>query len=294
MKKLFTHYTSIVVIFIFTTYNLHSQSLYFGTGTGYGFGACKLTASDEYSTQTSSSYKDEYFSHPISFGKGMNINLFVGYKLKNHLGFELGTSYLLGSTQTIEYIYKDEEYNEIETDQINIKGKMIRLIPTLRFNFGEKKLAGYVKTGLITGIGSKVTIDYTSTYTEPGYSEKTQEIIEYSGGLSLGFHTGLGIQYNLKMMSFFCEAFGNFQSWAPKRSIITTYTVDGIDYLTTMTTQEKETEYFDSYTTNSSISSNPNEPSKSTKEFWPMSSMGINLGIMFTLGKKEKNVTHVE
>ena len=68
-------------------------------------------------------------------------------------------------------------------------------------------------------------------------------------------------------------------SYAPTKGETTLATYNGIDELSTMTTNEKETEFVDSYTYNSASPTSDSQPDTDLKIRLPFGSFGINVGL---------------
>jgi opacity protein-like surface antigen len=263
--------------------NVKAQGLYLGIGGGYGFPAAKEANYDRKVSLGSTSNTTDYTKVNLSLGKGVNAGFFVGYMFNKNLGAELGVSYLFGTKTTV---LDEASGNNVSQKNENInKGSMLRLTPTLKMMVGEGKLQPYMKIGMIVGVASKYTAEYIGTITNPGGSSSSQEIYEYTGGVSLGFHGGLGINYALsEKLSLFGEIAGNYQNWAPTKGELVTFTNDGVDELPLLTTYEKEVEFSNELTINSNTPANPGSPDQGLKFYLPFSSIGINIGLVFTLG----------
>lgn len=281
---------STILIGTFSIASSQAQGVYMGIGGGYGFAAGKQSLFDDYKTTVSSSGSttQEFTSHPFSLGKGINTGLYAGYMFNKNVGAELGIAYLIGSKNifTDEYI-NNSAFPSSSKTEMTWKGRMIRLVPTIRMTAGEKKLRPYMKAGLIIGVGGKVYDDMHSVNTSGGSSSVTDQSWEYYGGMSLGFHGAMGLNYMVSdKIGIFGELAGNYQNFAMKKGSMTKYTVDGVDQMPTMDTNDKEIEFVDSYSYDSSASPNVNQPDKASKFFMPFSSFGINLGLHISLGGK--------
>jgi len=258
---------------------LIAQSAYFGFGTGYGHSAApNLFSAYDYEdisgTETSTLKKGNG-----SFGRGAQLNVFAGLPLGDGIFAELGASYLYGFTSASKYHSQDAGYTYTSEDKI--RSRTFRIMPSLKFQMGSGKTKPYMKAGAVIGFGSKLIMESSGSSSSQfgGNSSNTMKM-EFKGRTSLGFSGALGLQFELsEKLHFFTEVHMITHSWAPKRSIITESTADGVDQLPSMDTDEKETEFLDKYTE----SDDPNAPDKELKYFMPLSSIGLQLGLVFTL-----------
>jgi outer membrane protein W len=259
--------------------NVKAQGFYLGIGGGYGFPAAKQA---DYETKGGSG-SGKITKVNYSLGKGTTAGLFVGYMFNKNFGAELGVSYLFGSKTII--LDEFTATNVSASDETIYKGNMLRLTPTLKMMIGEGKLQPYMKIGMIVGVAGKFTYEYNSSDITPSESSSSQQIVEYTGGVSLGFYGGLGINYALSdKLSLFGEIAGNYQNWAPTKGELVTFTNDGVDELHLLTTYDKEVEFSNELTINSNTPTNPGSPDQQLKFYVPFSSIGINIGLVFTLG----------
>ncbi|HLC82440.1 MAG TPA: outer membrane beta-barrel protein [Bacteroidia bacterium] len=268
---------------------IQAQGVYMGLGGGYGFAAGKQSFFDDYKTTVSAtSTSQTNTSHPFSLGKGVNAGLYAGYMFNKNVGAELGVSYLIGSKN----VFTDEYTNtgpfpSSSKTEMTWKGRMIRLVPTIRMTAGENKLHPYMKAGLIIGVGGKVYDDTHSESTSSSTTTVTERSWEYYGGTSLGFHGAIGLNYMVSdKIGIFAEVAGNYQNFSVKKGSMTKYTIDGVDQMSSLDKIDKEVEFVDSYTYDSSATPNVNQPDQSTKFFMPFSSIGVNLGLHISFGGK--------
>ena len=87
-------------------------------------------------------------------------------------------------------------------------------------------------------------------------------------------------------IGIFAEVAGNYQNFSVKKGSMTKYTIDGVDQMSSLDKIDKEVEFVDSYTYDSSATPNVNQPDQSTKFFMPFSSIGVNLGLHISFGGK--------
>ncbi len=266
------------------------QGVYIGIGGGYGFPAAKQSIFVDYKTTTGSSgtvYEET--AHPLSLGKGVNAGLYAGYMFNKNVGAEIGFAYLVGGKNT----FTDEQTNAPASTsykrETTWKGRMIRIVPTIRMTAGEKKIMPYMKAGLIIGVDAKMFEETHMENTSLTSTTISDENWKYSGGVSWGFHGGIGLNYKASdKIGIFAEIAANYQNWAMKKGTMTKNTVDGVDQLPMLDTYDKEIEFVDSYSYDTSAAPNTNQPDKSTKFLLPFSSIGLNIGINISFGDKSE------
>jgi len=286
--KFTTRITTQLVVACFITLfatNSHAQGIYFNIGGGYGLPAApNLISTTEYSITdngNSMTYNYKLLKGGGSFGKGIQTDAKVGYMFTENFGAELGIGYLAGSKSTSKT--QGTSTNQTATYEQTMSGSMIRITPALRFSAGHGNVRPYARTGLVIGMGAKVKSMEKSNESNNGMSILGEVESEFSGGLSIGFACGVGVNCRMSnKLGIYAELGVIAQSWAPKKSVITKSVYDGVDELPYMSTSDKETEYVTSYTetdTNTDTSS----PTKSLKMNLPFSSAGINVGVHISL-----------
>lgn len=275
------NYLATLVAFIsicLFTNNTFAQGAYVQVNTGLAFamGAQNLDYLDfnNYeSNSTGSDYTSTREQVSVSLGKGFNIGGAFGYMFNEHVGAELGLSYLVGGKSEANTTERSTNYNS--TTDYTLSSKMIRIIPTLVIATGGEKINPYAKFGVVIGSGS-VLYETNSISDGDIYISN----LELSGGMALGLTSSIGAMYNLSdNMALFGELNMINMSYAPTKGETTLATYNGIDELSTMTTNEKETEFVDSYTYNSASSTSDSQPNQDLKIRLPFGSFGINVGL---------------
>jgi outer membrane protein W len=263
---------------------LTAQSLYVDVHAGYGFPAARQNLGGNTKSTTSGSVTTtENTSRSVSLGKGIQPGVAVGYMFTPNIGAEIGINYLLGTAT--KFVNEDTKPTSSDKSEISVKGSMIRIIPAVKFTISENKMRPYIRTGLIIGVATKALVSITDESVNGSTSSSSESAVEYSGGLSLGFHGAMGVNFMLSdNLGIFAEVTGYYQNWAPKKALQTKATLDGQDQLGTMDIRDKETDFEKSYTEDNSQPINKDVPSKSTQFWLPFSSAGLNVGVQINLG----------
>lgn len=221
-------------------------------------------------------------SETFNFGKGAGAGLVVGGLLGSRTGWEARVTRLLGAKNSATTSYVSEFGTD--KDEISLTCESWRIEAAMRFHLGA--VGGwYMAIGPSVAVGTRLRQENESNDTHyPPFGTPTTSISEqtvlYTGRLAWGAFGAVGYTHQGKgRMGWFAEMNCTAQSWAPMRSEVTKYTIDGIDYLDNLDTSERETEYVESYTT----SNDPNEARKAVLMHLPMSSFGLRAGIRIAL-----------
>lgn len=256
-----------------------AQNIYAGIGVGYALSI---------SSQNLSSKTDQGVAETSnmnvrgSLGKGLAEGVYVGFKRSEHISIELNGSYLRS------YTYKGHYNSELYfTEFSELSASMFRLTPLLKLSVGLKKCNLYMKLGPAFRVAGKIIVK-NSHYDIP--SNKTTALVwRYSGGFSMGCAAAIGVVKQVKKgFSVFAECSMINQSWGPKKGKMIKYEVDGVDQLSNLTQRQKETNYSDNYTESNNFPNASGSPKQQLRQYFPFSSAGINIGIYYTFGKKEK------
>jgi hypothetical protein len=285
--------TSIIITVIMLSLvskNSTAQNFYITAGLGYGFMAASQSLGDNYSyTSSGNTISESDQSVKGSFGSGLNFGGALGYMFGEHLGAEIGVSYLSGSTISST---SNTNFVTVSTTSISYSSSatMLRIIPSLKICGEPAKITPYIRVGLVLGISPTITTNSneTDTYTT-GFGTTTDTTIaitnKFTGGISIGFSVALGADLKLSdKVSIFGEIGMIAQTWAPTQSNYSTWTKNGVDQLASMTTSQKQTDYLDNYSTTSTVPTNTGLPSQALKQYAPFSSWGFNVGLHFNFG----------
>lgn len=259
-----------------------SSQIYIAPGVGYGLPANRQTLMYEYRADSVSQTESGVFA---SMGTGIMPQLIVGYKLCDRGSVEVGFNYLVNSKVNAEYRNQPSPgYDYSKTEQMRAQG--MRVTIGGRLECEEHKLKPFIRAAVVLGFGNKLTYSFTQKSTKPSSTSTMEFAEEFDGGLAIGFNSGFGVTYPVNdKLAVYAEGFFMSLSWAPTHSVYTEYTLNGQDMLTQMNTYDKEANYYNSvsYTGGPTVA---NEPSKEIKYYYPMSSVGVNVGIHITLGQQ--------
>lgn len=249
-----------------------SQTKFATLNVGYAIGTSKQNTSFlEYENVNFGNNSATFNEAKFSLGGGLNLGGTFGFMFNKNLGFDLGLSYLLGSKSTAK------RTSVGRTVDYTLSSNFLRFSPNLILATEMGKIKPYAKFGIVLGMGS---VNYENNDNNNGNVDYYK--IKMNGGLSIGINSSVGINYDLNdKISLFSEVNSINMAYAPKKGEIVKATNNGADYLSTLTTNEKEIEFVDSYTF---LSGNPqpdSQPYTELKQRLPFGSIGLNFGVKF-------------
>lgn len=162
----------IAIIFLFST-TIFGQSNYIGIGYGNNFG-------DFNSYRIPFFYESYYKNENINLAKGSVIFLNYGKELNSNLSLDFAFNYQLEN----ETKYQNAKYNVI------YKGYGGLLISSILTKISYDAITPYFKFGIIL---ASLSLELKSN--EINSNEYSSEL--YSGGIDLGLHSAIGIEYKL-------------------------------------------------------------------------------------------------
>jgi len=278
MKNQILKVSVLLTMVLLFTNNLSAQQMYASINAGYGLKMGTQSMFSDYNYNSTNGHSiSTRKAIDVSFGKGFCFGAAFGYMLTKNIGGELNVSYLVGGKTKSKFSSTTVETGlttTFRTSDESVSANMFRIIPTIVIAAGLEKFDPYAKLGLIIGMGS---MKFENNVNDNGDVSVTKN--KMYGGVALGLSSAMGVKYNINdMMSVFAELNMVSLSYAPKKGKTTEYKINGIDQLPTMTTNEKETKFVKETTSDSSSPILASEPSESTRQKWPFSSLGLNLG----------------
>jgi hypothetical protein len=251
-------------------------------GGGYNLGIATQSLFSNYES-TDNIQKIENVK--TSLGKGLDFGLNLGYMFNGNIGIDLQCSYLLGDETTGEFKdnYTFFSSNYYDYEKISIKSQMFRVNPSIIIASGFDKLDPYAKFGVILGFGS-ITLNYLYEEYENNQLED-KEVVKWKmdGGMAFGISSALGLMYHISdLISVYGELNLVGMSYAPKKGVMTEYTINGTDQLPGLSTDDKEIDFVDDITYDYDNPPSSAEPMKELKFYFPYSSIGLNIGVRFS------------
>jgi len=283
MKKLNVGAKKVALGMFISLFSIAAYSqFYINVGGGYNLGIANQSLLHNYES-TNNIEKMENVT--TSLGKGLNFGLNLGYMFNGNIGIDLQCSYLLGDENAGEsksnYTFFSTNYYDYE--KISVKNQIIRINPSLIIASGFDKLDPYAKFGVILGFGS-ITLNYLYEEYENNQLQD-KEVVKWKmdGGMAFGISSALGLMYHISdLISVYGELNLVGMSYAPKKGVMTEYTINGTDQLPGLSTDDKEIDFVDDITYDYDNPPSSAEPMKELKFYFPYSSIGLNIGVRFS------------
>ncbi len=272
MKRIFKTVTLLVMLTIMF-FNKAESQIYINANVGYGFKAASQNIDDflDFHDETNENGIRTREIVNVSFGKGLNLDLGVGYNFTKNLAGEFEISYLFGTKS--KAVHKTAIGG---TTNYSIKSRMLRLIPSVVLSTGSGNIEPYAKLGIVIGIGS---FKYEIEGDVMGGNVLIVE--KFKGSMAFGFSSEFGIMFNVSDNFSIVGGINMINmSYSPKRSEIIESKLNGRDRLSDMTTYDIKTDYVKSI---GNFTSAPSEPDRELKRKYPFSSIGFNIGIRINL-----------
>lgn len=262
----------LVVSISLMTNSMFAQGVYVSINTGYGFSASsENTGTTSYNNNGSN--VTTYSKEDYSFGKGLNFCGSIGYMFNKNIGAEIGYSYLTSDKTTLKSSFVNG------TDVLDFSSSMSRITPSIVIYSGMSGINPYAKFGMIIGSGS---ITEKDNYTQNPNNWLTT--MKLNGGMAFGLTASVGAEYKLSgKLSLFGELAMVNMSYAPTKGEITAYTLNGINKMESLSTNQRLTDYVETYTLTDNQTTPETEPAKRLIQKFPFGSVGLNIGLKYNL-----------
>jgi len=254
------------------------KHLYIRANAGYGFA---LNGDLAYDINDAGEAKTMMFSG----SHGFSIGLGVGYMLNTNIGIDIGLNYIKGDSlksNPNEYmpgLYMPGLHSSSDF-QSSIYGNMYELNPSIIFTTHIKKFKPYARFGLLIGLGtvySSINANISDS-AGGGSSGNYRSTWKYSGGVSFGYNSALGIAYPVnRKLEFYTEASFNTIYFTPIQGIRTEDSYNGIDKLNNDPVSDKSMIFRQNYS--KSDNSDSSKPTITSPVNFSFSATVISIGI---------------
>jgi len=287
----------LIVFTILFSINVIAQRWQLDFSAGYSFPIVAQPSFYINETSTDNSDIIEISSKKYGFSNGINSRLNLNYQFKPGFYFNLGSNFIQSFSNT-EY---EDNRNTTTGSTTNIstensKWKHSLLDVQLGLTF-ESKLNEKFKLFLSAGpvfnlIGNSTNTYYSleelytnSVLTESTTIDQTRQFKSYK---NFGFYSEFGISYQLnEKMQFYFSSTIRSRSNIAKSSETTSYSVNGVSQMGTLTVADKEVNFLDSYST---ATANDARPTSALKSGFSNGSLGLLVGIRFSFGKVSEEI----
>jgi len=217
-----------------------------------------------------------------TYGQGVKASLGVGYMLGAHFGVELGAIYSKGATievdETVNVVAPGYQMGSQVTKLNNNTGLVYLQAKMALDPIG--KWTPYGRLGVAMNVYAKSYDELTLSV--PAYNEVSAAKTKTDYRLGLGVNATMGCNYRLnERLSLYGEVSTLLMSLSRKKDVVTAYTVNGADKLSTLQTVDRETVYDKDMHTPYPL--NVNNPKPALSQFDPLSYIGISLGIQVAI-----------
>ena len=210
----------------------------------------------------------------FSLGQGLVFGASQGFMFNENCGLELDVSYLRGGQ--VSWRGYSMLVNSQSLFDLSVQSQMFRIGPSFVIQpyTEETKVIPYFKIGPLIGIGS---IRLTEIEETSNRKSETRTLLKEDPNIGLGAKSGVVIPL-IPRVFFFVELSFNSLTFSPKEGKVQQWIEDGQDVLDSKSYSQKNY-FFENRLTYFSNEPSPDLPTKRLRQVFPMSSLGLNLGI---------------
>ena len=211
----------------------------------------------------------------------------IGYQLADNASVEVDVGYVSGNQYEVvseERQMLDGEIQYAISDFRSWRASNAFISPSFVLTTGEGLLKPYLKAGPLLAL-ARVTEKSRSLSEQDNNPELTQTEQQYSGNIALGLRGTAGLEMRLnEKMSIFSEVVFLGMQYAPKEMQMLRYEVNGEDQIGLWTIRQRKVTFVDQTTLDTgNPASSPDEPYKSLKTHFGMSSVSAMAGLKIGL-----------
>lgn len=287
---------SLVVALCTILVSVSAQNFYIKFDAGYGVGvkpSHMSTSSFHYHENEDTSSTSYYYQlNNLAIGSGLKAGGAMGWKLSEHLNFEIGLGYSRGKSR--EYTFLDQYTYDYWIDAyVNLtsvysyRSTLYQLRPALLIRASDRKWTPYFGLGLVAGLASmEENYNLKIINTVPGYypTESIEQVTTFKRRLSLGYALSGGLEWSISKNAWvFFEGRYTDISYSPSEAEVTAYKYRGEDELNNLTDSERYIEFVDAY---SDTEVGEYVPSKQLKKYFSLSHVAVMAGIKVMIKSK--------
>jgi hypothetical protein len=269
-----------IVFLLFLAYcqnTIQAQGFQFHLDGGYSFAVSKSNfgTKEYYKIDTSGNKVLTQDAIYGSYGQGLNISAGATYMFSKNIGVDLDFNHYR-SVKSV-YLDWDQAYKLRREDNI----VLWRATPALVLRAGEKKLTAGIKTGPVIPLGGSF---YTTTTNElkTGTPFKDESVFKTSGRATFGWMGSMDLAYNITdNISIYAELKGIMLSILGKQTEMISKKQNGVDVLEEFKKDPNNTWKYN-YVTKDPQGDDQLAP------YTNINSLGFNIGVRYSLGKKDK------
>ena len=297
-----TPLTAIFLLAVLLPGSLLAQKFQIGLTTGYAFGV---------NEQTHHSVSEWIYSHGTndvietrtgindSYGKGVPVDLTVGWIGKHGISYGIMMGYLKGgiSAHQAKLIYHDGEADEFNYEH---QGQYFYGAPYFGFHKSISKFAISISVAPTFNkvyLEDRVTVNYRQDPNDPKEEQLVQRT-EYQGGLTVGFRTNLAAEYVIKELIGISLSLGySHLNYSPNSKEMVFREFNGEDILDDLPIRDRKVTYDNNHTiqfevdqSNGQVSQQQPEdrPYETHRISLPFDNVSLQLGIKVYLSRKNK------
>jgi hypothetical protein len=268
----------LIIISIFMV-SVAKAQIYVGFNTGYSIGTQGRTLGDFYLINGNFSgtiTDDAFIDKRSSLGGGFNAGPFLGYKLNQYVGFEMGINF-----HHTNKISTEVKYSAVN-DKLNVSlvGNLLSFKPSVIAFISNGNPKVYSKLGVIYNTGN-----FKFNYDRKSFSSSEFQTLVLKNGKALGTSFSLGSDWDFKRTLILrIEVFYNMANYYPSKAELTKSEVNGKDILLNTPADERVVSYSKTGLSNGEYYGAAFGKGVILRPQIPMNGVGINVGIIYTLG----------
>ena len=266
-------------------YDEDYSTFYIRTGFSGDYGLCYDDPCDYYDEEEGLNY-DYLTTIMYDPETGLNYDLYGGYHINRFISVGIGLEYFHGFNINQTRTGTSGESGSFN-ETVKWNATMFGIIPGIEISPGFSTLNPWIDIGAYIGVIPRIMEKETNTSSSGTSSSTTTQTGYYHGGVPIGFDIKAGVDYKLtKTLGLYADLNFRGLNFTPKKYSMKTYSIDGVDYFSTLSTKQKETDFVKSYDSRETIP--PDSPNKALKESFPFTGIGLDIGVKLNLGKWER------